>query len=111
MMTNGRSDSGIESHLTPFGFQSEERNYWEAPEVYYNMSPFMHCDKMKTPLLLIHGEADSPIPAAHSRQIAANTNPDSTELWLIPRADHGQAHAIEGPRYEERILTFFSRHL
>ncbi len=42
--------------LTPFGFQSEERSYWEAPEVYYTMSPFMHADKMKTPLLLIHGE-------------------------------------------------------
>jgi len=45
--------------LTPFGFQSEERSYWDAPEVYYNMSPFMHADKMKTPLLLIHGEADN----------------------------------------------------
>jgi dipeptidyl aminopeptidase/acylaminoacyl peptidase len=45
--------------LTPFGFQSEERNYWEAPEVYYTMSPFMHADKMKTPLLMTHGEADN----------------------------------------------------
>ncbi len=45
--------------LTPFGFQAEERSYWEAPEVYYTMSPFMHADKMKTPLLLIHGEADN----------------------------------------------------
>lgn len=45
--------------LTPFGFQSEERSYWDAPEVYNNMSPFMHADKMKTPLLLIHGQADN----------------------------------------------------
>lgn len=45
--------------LTPFGFQSEERNYWEAPEIYYTMSPFMHADKMKTPLLMTHGEADN----------------------------------------------------
>ena len=45
--------------LTPFEFQSEERYYWDAPEVYYAMSPFMHADKMKTPLLLIHGEADN----------------------------------------------------
>lgn len=45
--------------LTPFGFQSEERTYWEAPEIYYNMSPFMHADKIKTPFLLIHGEADN----------------------------------------------------
>lgn len=45
--------------LTPFGFQSEQRNYWEAPNVYNSMSPFMNADKMKTPILLVHGEADN----------------------------------------------------
>ena len=45
--------------LTPFGFQSEQRNYWDAPEVYNAMSPFMNADKMKTPLLLVHGEEDN----------------------------------------------------
>ena len=45
--------------LTPFGFQSEQRNYWEVPEVYNTMSPFMNANKMKTPLLLVHGEADN----------------------------------------------------
>lgn len=45
--------------LTPFGFQSEQRNYWEVPEVYNIMSPFMTANKMKTPLLLVHGEADN----------------------------------------------------
>jgi dipeptidyl aminopeptidase/acylaminoacyl peptidase len=45
--------------LTPFGFQSEQRNYWDAPNVYNTMSPFMHADKMKTPLLLVHGDADN----------------------------------------------------
>ncbi len=45
--------------LTPFGFQSEQRNYWEVPDVYNTMSPFMNADKMKTPLLLVHGEADN----------------------------------------------------
>nr|WP_294897459.1 prolyl oligopeptidase family serine peptidase [uncultured Pedobacter sp.] len=44
--------------LTPFGFQAEERTYWQAPDVYYKMSPFSYADKIKTPLLLIHGEAD-----------------------------------------------------
>ncbi len=45
--------------LTPFGFQSEQRSYWEAPDVYNTMSPFMNADKMKTPILLVHGEADN----------------------------------------------------
>jgi len=45
--------------LTPFGFQAEERTLWEAPEIYMNMSPFMVADKIKAPLLLIHGESDN----------------------------------------------------
>lgn len=45
--------------LTPFGFQSEDRTLWEAPEVYFEMSPFMHADKINEPILLVHGDADS----------------------------------------------------
>ena len=45
--------------LTPFGFQSEQRNYWDIPTIYNEMSPFMNADKMKTPLLLVHGDADN----------------------------------------------------
>ena len=44
--------------LTPFGFQNEERTYWEAPDLYAAMSPFSYADKIKTPLLMIHGEMD-----------------------------------------------------
>jgi dipeptidyl aminopeptidase/acylaminoacyl peptidase len=45
--------------LTPFGFQAEERTFWEAPEVYFKMSPFMHAEKINEPILLVHGEADN----------------------------------------------------
>jgi len=45
--------------LTPFGFQSERRSLWQAPEMYLKVSPFMYADKIKNPILLIHGEADS----------------------------------------------------
>jgi dipeptidyl aminopeptidase/acylaminoacyl peptidase len=44
--------------LTPFGFQNEDRTYWQAHELYYEMSPFSYADKIKTPILLIHGDAD-----------------------------------------------------
>ncbi len=44
--------------LTPFGFQNEDRTYWQAPDLYHDMSPFSYADKIKTPILLIHGEAD-----------------------------------------------------
>jgi dipeptidyl aminopeptidase/acylaminoacyl peptidase len=44
--------------LTPFGFQAEERTYWEAPATYDRMSPFRFADRIDEPLLLIHGAAD-----------------------------------------------------
>jgi dipeptidyl aminopeptidase/acylaminoacyl peptidase len=79
--------------LTPFGFQSEERNYWEAPEVYNNMSPFMHADKMKTPLLLIHGEADNnsgTYPMQSERYFNALKGLGATaRLVMLPKESHG----------------------
>jgi dipeptidyl aminopeptidase/acylaminoacyl peptidase len=44
--------------LTPFGFQNEERTYWDVPQLYYEMSPFSYANKIKTPILLIHGDSD-----------------------------------------------------
>jgi dipeptidyl aminopeptidase/acylaminoacyl peptidase len=44
--------------LTPFGFQAEDRSLWQAPKVYVEMSPFFYADKVKAPILLIHGQAD-----------------------------------------------------
>jgi len=44
--------------LTPFGFQNEDRTYWDNPKLYYDMSPFSFANQIKTPLLLIHGDAD-----------------------------------------------------
>jgi dipeptidyl aminopeptidase/acylaminoacyl peptidase len=81
--------------LTPFGFQSEERTYWEAPEVYYTMSPFMHADKMKTPLLLIHGEADNnsgTYPLQSTRYFNALKGLGATvRLVMLPKESHGYA--------------------
>jgi dipeptidyl aminopeptidase/acylaminoacyl peptidase len=44
--------------LTPFGFQHEQRSFWEATELYADLSPFFHADRIKAPLLLVHGGAD-----------------------------------------------------
>ena len=79
--------------LTPFGFQSEERSYWEAPEVYNTMSPFMHADKMKTPLLLVHGEADNnsgTYPLQSERYFNALKGLGATaRLVMLPKESHG----------------------
>ncbi|MEL7530889.1 MAG: prolyl oligopeptidase family serine peptidase [Bacteroidota bacterium] len=81
--------------LTPFGFQSEERTYWEAPDVYNSMSPFMNADKMKTPLLLIHGEADNnsgTYPMQSERYFNALKGMGATaRLVMLPKESHGYA--------------------
>ncbi len=74
-------------------------------------TPAQVVPELAVPLLLIHGENDSQIPAEHGQQIYANADQTRTELWLVPSADHGQAHAIEGERYEIRVSTFLERHL
>ena len=79
--------------LTPFGFQSEERTYWEAPEVYHEMSPFDYADKIKEPILLIHGEADNnsgTFPLQTERFYNAIKGHGGTARYvLLPYESHG----------------------
>ena len=79
--------------LTPFGFQSERRSFWEATDVYMNVSPFTHADKIKKPLLLIHGEADNnsgtfPIQSERLFQ-AIKGNGGTARLVMLPHESHG----------------------
>ena len=79
--------------LTPFGFQSERRSFWEAPETYFTVSPFMHADKINEPILLIHGEADNnsgtfPIQSERMFQ-AIKGNGGSVRLVMLPSESHG----------------------
>jgi dipeptidyl aminopeptidase/acylaminoacyl peptidase len=81
--------------LTPFGFQNEERTYWQAPEVYNRMSPFSYADKIKTPLLLIHGEADNnpgTFPIQSERLFNAVKGHGGTVRFVqLPFESHGYA--------------------
>jgi len=65
--------------LTPFGFQNETRTFWEAPEVYSKMSPFWHANKIKEPILLIHGEMDD----------NSGTFPIQSERFYMALKGHG----------------------
>jgi dipeptidyl aminopeptidase/acylaminoacyl peptidase len=78
--------------LTPFGFQSEDRSFWEAPEVYNRMAPFTFADKIKRPLLLIHG-GDDDNPGTHRLQserlfAAVKGLGGTARLVLLPRERH-----------------------
>jgi dipeptidyl aminopeptidase/acylaminoacyl peptidase len=79
--------------LTPFGFQAEERTYWQAPEVYFNMSPFMHADDINEPILLIHGQMDNN-SGTHPMQSeryynAVKGHGGTARLVMLPHESHG----------------------
>ena len=101
--------------LTPFGFQSERRTIWEAPEVYMGMSPFMVAQKINEPILFTHGEADNnqgtfPIQSERMYQ-AVRGNGGTARLVLLPHEAHGYAarESIEHTLWE--MVTWFDKYV
>jgi dipeptidyl aminopeptidase/acylaminoacyl peptidase len=101
--------------LTPFGFQAERRTLWEAPETYAKMSPFMYADKIKAPLLLIHGQADNndgtfPIQSERLYQ-AVKGNGGTVRFVALPNEAHGYAarESVEHTLYE--MVTWLDKHV
>jgi dipeptidyl aminopeptidase/acylaminoacyl peptidase len=79
--------------LTPFGFQAERRTLWEAPDSYLKLSPFLVADKIKQPILLIHGESDDnpgtfPLQSQRLYQALAGTG-GSVRYVALPHEGHG----------------------
>jgi len=112
----GVAESGAYNRtLTPFGFQTERRSLWEAQDIYLRMSPFMIADKIKTPILLIHGEADNntgtfPIQSERLYQ-AIRGNGGTVRLVMLPLESHGYAarESIEHVLWEE--MNWFDKYL
>ncbi len=81
--------------LTPFGFQNEERTFWEAPDIYFKMSPFMHAHKIDEPLLLVHGTHDNnsgTFPMQSDRLFnAVKGHGGTVRLVRLPFESHGYA--------------------
>ena len=79
--------------LTPFGFQNEDRTYWQAPELYHDMGPFSYADKIKTPILLVHGEMDDntgTYPIQSERMFnAIKGNGGTVKYITLPYEAHG----------------------
>jgi dipeptidyl aminopeptidase/acylaminoacyl peptidase len=79
--------------LTPFGFQAEQRTFWEAPETYARMSPFTYANRISEPILLIHGAEDSnsgTFPVQSERFYAALRGHGATVRYVVlPLEDHG----------------------
>jgi len=101
--------------LTPFGFQSEERTLWEAPDVYANLSPFMHADTINEPLLMIHGEMDNntgTFPIQSERLYHAIQGHGGTaRLVLLPFESHGYRAEESVMHTLAEMLDWFNRYV
>jgi dipeptidyl aminopeptidase/acylaminoacyl peptidase len=79
--------------LTPFGFQSERRSFWEVPELYLRVSPFTYAHKINEPILLIHGEADNnsgTFPIQSERLFQGLRGNGATARYVVlPHESHG----------------------
>jgi dipeptidyl aminopeptidase/acylaminoacyl peptidase len=87
-------DGNYNRSLTPFGFQSEERQLWEGREVYLSMSPILYVDQITGALLMYHGLEDQNVgttPINSERMFAAlQANGKPAALYMYPYEDHGQ---------------------
>ncbi|MBI2084367.1 MAG: prolyl oligopeptidase family serine peptidase [Candidatus Aenigmarchaeota archaeon] len=75
------------------------------------VSPLNSIQEIDAPILLIHGEKDSQIPAKNSQLLYENSNKSRTELWIVPDAGHGMAFALYPDDYEGKVVEFFDKHL
>jgi dipeptidyl aminopeptidase/acylaminoacyl peptidase len=78
--------------LTPFGFQTERRNFWEVPRIYDEVSPFRYADQIRSPILLIHGADDAnsgtfPVQSERLYQAIQGTG-GTARLVMLPHESH-----------------------
>lgn len=101
--------------LTPFGFQSERRTFWEAKDFYLKVSPFIQAEKIKQPLLLIHGEADDnsgTFPLQTRRLYAAlKGNGATARMVILPLEHHGYMARESNLHVIKEMLDWFGRYV
>jgi dipeptidyl aminopeptidase/acylaminoacyl peptidase len=101
--------------LTPFGFQNERRTYWEAPEIYYAMSPFMHAEQIDEPMLMIHGMADNnsgTFPIQSERMFhAINGLGGTARLVMLPNESHGYRARESVMHVLAEMVEWFDRYV
>jgi dipeptidyl aminopeptidase/acylaminoacyl peptidase len=101
--------------LTPFGFQNERRSVWEAQDVYVKASPFFFADKVKSPLLIVHGMDDAnpgttPLQATKLYE-AVRGNGGTTRLVMLPYEPHWYTAAESNEQLVYEMLTWFDKYV
>ncbi|PRC92044.1 alpha/beta hydrolase family protein [Solimicrobium silvestre] len=101
--------------LTPFGFQSEQRSVWEASDVYRKVSPFFYADKLKTPLLIVHGADDAnpgttPLQASKLYE-AIRGNGGTTRLVMLPHEPHWYTAMESNEQLIYEMIRWFDKYV
>lgn len=101
--------------LTPFGFQAERRPFWQAQSIYMNLSPFTHANKIKEPILLIHGENDNnagTFPLQSQRMFQAiKGNGGTVRLVMLPHESHGYSARESVLHVQAETIEWLNRHV
>ncbi|WP_263353170.1 S9 family peptidase [Acidicapsa acidisoli] len=101
--------------LTPFGFQNERRSVWEAPDVYQKVSPFFFADKLKTPLLIVHGGEDAnpgttPLQSDKLYE-AIRGNGGTARLVVLPHEPHWYSAMESNEQLVYEMLRWFDKYV
>jgi dipeptidyl aminopeptidase/acylaminoacyl peptidase len=101
--------------LTPFGFQNERRSVWEATDVYLKVSPFFYADKIKIPLLIMHGAEDAnpgttPLQASKLYE-AIRGNGGTTRLVMLPHEPHWYTALESNEQLIYEMLRWFDKYV
>jgi len=101
--------------LTPFGFQNERRSVWEAPDVYLKVSPFFSADKLKTPLLIVHGEEDAnpgttPLQSQKLYE-AIRGNGGTARLVILPHEPHWYSAMESNEQLIYEMVRWFDKYV
>jgi dipeptidyl aminopeptidase/acylaminoacyl peptidase len=101
--------------LTPFGFQNERRSVWAATDVYLKVSPFFSADKLKTPLLIVHGEEDAnpgttPLQSVRLYE-AIRGNGGTARLVMLPHEPHWYSAMESNEQLIYEMLRWFDKYV
>jgi dipeptidyl aminopeptidase/acylaminoacyl peptidase len=101
--------------LTPFGFQNERRSVWEAQNVYLKASPFFFADKLKLPILIMHGEDDAnpgttPLQATKLFE-AIRGNGGTARLVMLPHEPHWYTAMESNEQLVAEMLRWFDKYV
>ena len=112
----GAATSGsFNKTLTPFGFQNERRSVWQAPDVYREVSPFFFADKLKTPLLIVHGDEDAnpvttPLQASKLYE-AIRGNGGTARLVMLPHEPHWYTARESNEQLIYEMVNWFDKYV